>query len=169
MEDIKMVEDDTFSELEELLADEDIASMSIYTDIKLKGARNEIIENALVDTGAEISLMPLSLGANIGAWYTGQQTDVVGVHGEARTLPIIVAYLYLPSLNNMGGQFAFAMNNTGQELIVGMDILKPLGIIIDTKTHQLSVKNEIWEAFKTLAAGGVFIFAGIKLLGVLSK
>ena len=169
MEDIKMVEDDTFSELEELLADEDIASMGIYTDIKLKGARNEIIEDALIDTGAEISLMPLSLDINIGAWSIDQQKDVVGVHGEARTLPIKIAYLYFPSLNNMGGQFPFAVNNTGQELIVGMDILKPLGIIIDTKTHQLSVKNEIWEAFKTFSAVGVFIFTGIKLLGELSK
>jgi Retroviral aspartyl protease. len=118
-------------------------------DVKLHGARDGIVETALIDTGAEISLMPLSIAANIGAWRTNQQANVVGVYGEARTLPIIVAYLYFPSLNNIGGQFVFAMSsNTGQELIVGMDILKPLGITIDTKTHQISVKNEIWEAFK---------------------
>ena len=143
--------------------------MSIYADIKLQGARNEIIKRALIDTGAEISLMPLSIAANIGAWRTNQQTNVVGVHGEAKTLPIIVAYLYFPSLNNIGGQFAFAMSNTGQEVIVGMDILKPLGITIDTKTYQLLVKNEIWEAFKTLAAIGVLVIGGVKLLEALSE
>jgi len=143
--------------------------MRIYADVTLQGARNGIIEKALIDTGAEISLIPLSVAANIGAWRTNQQTNVVSVHGEDRTLPIIVAHLYFPSLNNIGGQFAFAMSNTGQELIVGMDILKPLGITIDTKTHQLSVKNEIWEAFKTLSAVGVLFVGGVKLFEALSK
>lgn len=143
--------------------------MRIDVDVKLQGARSEIIETALIDTGAEISMMPLSIAANIGAWRTNQQTNVVGVHGETRILPIIVACLDFPSLNNVGGQFAFAMSNSGQELIVGMDILKPLGITIDTKTHQLYVKNEIWEAFKTLSAIGVLFIGGIKLLEALSE
>ena len=141
----------------------------IYVDVKLKGARGEITKAALIDTGAERSLMPLSTAVNIGAWGTNQQTNVVGVHEQARTLSIIVAYLHFPSLSNIGAQFAFAMSNKGQELIVGMDILKPSGITIDTTTHQLSVKNEIWEAFKTLAAVGVFVYGGLKLLEVLSE
>ena len=143
--------------------------MRIYVDVKVGGETGEVIENALVDTGAEISLMPLSIATNIGAWSTNQQTNVVGVHGQARILPIVVAYLYFPSLKNVGGQFAVAMSNTEQELIVGMDILKPLGITIDTKTHQLSVKNETWEAFKTLATVGVLIYGGIKILEKLSE
>ncbi|MFQ6088927.1 MAG: hypothetical protein ACE5K0_08515 [Candidatus Methanofastidiosia archaeon] len=143
--------------------------MKIHTIVKLQGARSEIFERALIDTGAEISLIPLSLGTNIGAWRTNQQTNVVGVHGEAKTLPIIAAYLYFPLLNNTGGQFTFVMSNTGQEIIVGMDILKPLGITINTKTHQLSVKNEIWEAFKTLAALGVLFSGGVKLFEALSE
>ena len=113
--------------------------------------------------------MPLSIAQTIGAWSTNQQTEVVGVHGQARTLPIIVAYLYFPSLKNVGGQFAFAMSNTEQELIVGIDILKPLGITIDTKTHQLSVKNETWEAFKTLSTVGLLVYCGIKILKKLSE
>ena len=153
--------------------------MRIYPDVKLQGERNEIIERGLIDTGAEISLMPLSIAAKIGAWRTNQQTNVVGIHGEGRTLPIIVAHLYFPSLNNIGGKFPFAMSNTEQELsvgmdieqklIVGMDILKPLGITIDTKTHQLSVKSEIWEAFKTLTTVGVLVYGGLKLLDALSE
>ena len=143
--------------------------MRIYADVKIKGARNEIIEKALVDTGADISLMPFSLARSIGAWRTNQQVDVAGIHGEARTLPIIVANLHFPSLNNIGGRLPFAMSNTERELIVGMDILNPLGIAIDTKTHQLSVKNEIWEAFKTLAGIGVLIFGAVKVLEALSS
>ena len=143
-------------------------SMSITVDTRLVGESGEITEAALIDTGAEISLMPLSTAENIGAWRTNQQTNVVGVHGQSRTLPNIAAYLYFPSLNNIGGQFAFAMSTT-DEFIVGMDILKPLGITIDAKTHQLSVKNDIWEAFKTLAGIGVLFFGGVKLLEALSK
>jgi len=143
--------------------------MRIYVGVKLKGGTNETTENALVDTGAEISLLPVSIAINIGAWSTNQQTNVVGVHGQARTLPIVVGHLYFPSLNNVGGQFAFAMSDIEQEPIVGMDILKPLGITIDTRTHELSVKNEIWEAFKKLAAVGVLTYGGIKILKKLSE
>ena len=149
--------------------------MKIQVNVKLKGERNEIIEKALVDTGAEISLMPLSMAKSIGAWHTNTQTSVVGVHGIAKTLPIIAVHLSFLSLKNIGGQFLFAMatprpeDTLEPELIVGMDILKPLGIIVDTKTHRLSVKNEIWEAFKELTALGVIFFAGIKLFEALSK
>ncbi len=143
--------------------------MDIYTDIKLRGARNEIIEKALIDTGAEISLLPLNIAKKIGAWSTNRQTNVVGIHGKSKTLPIIVAYFYFPLLNSVGGKFEFVASNTGKELIVGMDILKPLGITIDTKTQQLLVKNEIWEAFKTLSAVGVLVYGGVKLLEAMSE
>ena len=143
--------------------------MSIYVDVKLAGETTEIIENALVDTGAEISMMPLSIATNIGAWSTNQQTNIIGVHRQARMLPIIVASLYFPSLNNVGGQVAFAMSDIEQELIIGMDILKPLGIIVDTKTNKLTIKNEVWEAFKSIVTTGVIIYAGIKILGKLPK
>ena len=143
--------------------------MRIYANVRLQGANNESVENAIIDTGAEISLMPSRIAVNIGAWCTNQQMNVVGVHGEARTLPIIVAHLHFPALNDVGGQFAFVMSNTERELLIGMDILNPLGITIDTQTHQLSIKNEIWEAFKTLAAVGVIIYGGVKLLEALSE
>ena len=84
-------------------------------------------------------------------------------------MPIIVACVYFPSLKGIGGRFPFVMDSTGRKLIIGMDILKPLEITIDTKTHQLSVKNEIWEAFKTLSAIGVLVVGGVKLLEALSK
>jgi len=42
--------------------------------------------------------------------------------------------------------------------------LKPLGIGIETKTGELSIKNEIWEAFKTISGIGVTFFLGVKIL-----
>lgn len=143
--------------------------MRIYVEVQLQGETNSTSHSALVDTGAELSLIPSSIARNIGAWNTSQQTNVVGVHGQGRILPIVVANLYFPSLNNAGGEVAFAMSDVEQELIVGMDILRPLGIIVDTKTSKLSIKNEIWEAFKTLATVGVLVWGGIKGLQKLSE
>lgn len=82
--------------------------------------------------------------------------------------PLVVSYIYFPSLKNIGGQLTLAMSD-GDELIIGMDLLSPLGITIDTGTHVLSVKNEIWEAFKALSAIGVIFFAGVKIAEVLSE
>jgi len=130
--------------------------------------REKIRVRALIDTGADISIIPSSIAYRIGAWHTNQQTTIVGVHGKAKMLPLVSAYLYFPFLNNKGGKFIFAMNNR-EEPIVGMDILRPIGITINTKTHQLSIKNEVWEAFKTLAAVGVIVWGGIKLFEALSK
>ena len=143
--------------------------MRIYVEVHLQGETNYTSHSALVDTGAELSLIPLSIARNIGAWSTSQQTNVVGVHGQGRILPIVIANLYFPSLNNVGGEVAFAMSDVEQELIIGMDILRPLGIIVDTKTSKLSIKNEIWEAFKTLATVGVLVWGGIKALQKLSE
>lgn len=143
--------------------------MRIYVEVQLQGETNSTSHSALVDTGAELSLIPSSIARNIGAWNTSQQTNVVGVHGQGRILPIVVTNLYFPSLNNAGGEVAFAMSDVEQELIVGMDILRPLGIIVDTKTSKLSIKNEIWEAFKTLATVGVLVWGGIKALQKLSE
>lgn len=143
--------------------------MRIYVEVQLHGETNSTSHSALVDTGAELSLIPSSIARNIGAWNTSQQMNVVGVHGQGRILPIVVTNLYFPSLNNAGGEVAFAMSDVEQELIVGMDILRPLGIIVDTKTSELSIKNEIWEAFKTLATVGVLVWGGIKALQKLSE
>lgn len=138
--------------------------MRIYQTIRFEGARNTIQENALIDTGAEISMIPLRLAQMIGAQRTDQTTNITGVHGQSRTLPLGVVYVYFPSLNNIGGRFLVAISDIDSEPIIGMDVMKPLGISIDTQTNQLSVKNEIWEAFKTLAGVGVLTFAGIKIL-----
>jgi len=143
--------------------------MGTHLSLKLRGESNELVLSALVDTEAETSMMHSTIARNIGAWLTNVLTNVEDVQGEVRTLPIVTAYLNFPSLMNIGGEFAFAMRDEGEGLIVGTDILELSGITVDTRTHQLSIKNETWEAFKTLADVGVLIYAGVKRLEVLSR
>jgi len=143
--------------------------MGTHLSLKLRGESNELVLSALVDTEAETSMMHSTIARNIGAWLTNVLTNVEDVQGEVRTLPIVTAYLNFPSLMNIGGEFAFAMRDEGEGLIVGTDILELSGITVDTRTHQLSIKNETWEAFKKLADVGVLIYAGVKRLKVLSR
>ena len=143
--------------------------MRIHASVKLQGENNELVVSALIDTEAEISMMHSTIARNIGAWRTNVLANVEDVQGEVRTLPIVVAYLNFPSLMNIGGELAFAMSDEGGGLIMGTDILELLGITVDTRTHQLSVRNETWETFKKLAGVGVLIYAGVKTLKALSR
>jgi predicted aspartyl protease len=138
--------------------------MRIRERVNVQGGFGEAMTDGLVDTGAELSMIPASLAGRIGAWTTAYQRTVLGVHQDARTLPIMVVTLTFPRLK-VAGQFLFAMADVGEELILGMDVLAPLGISVDTGTQDLSVRNEVWEAFKTLAALGVLVVGGVKLLG----
>lgn len=142
---------------------------SIYVNAKIGGARARLNIRSLVDTGAEISSLPENLARCIGAWKTNRQTTVVGVHNQSRTLQLIVCRIWFPSLGNIGARVPFAMTDNDQEPIIGMDVLKPMGISINTKTGVLSVQNEVWEAFKTLAGAGVAFYAGISLLEALTE
>jgi hypothetical protein len=143
--------------------------MGTHLSVKLRGENKELTLSALVDTEAETSMMHSTIARNIGVWLTNVLTNIEDVQGEVRTLPIVTAYLNFPSLMDIGGEFAFAMREEGEGLIVGRDILELLGITVDDRTHQLSIKNETWEAFKTLADVGVPIYAGVKRLEVLSR
>jgi len=139
-------------------------NVRIYKDIKFKGAREEVIKKALIDTGAERSLMPVELAKEVSAWRTKQEINIVGIHKQGKKLPVDIAGVFFPSLNNIGGNFLVAVTPIEKEPIIGMDILGPLGISIDARTHQLSVKNAIWEAFKTLSAIGILTYGVIKII-----
>ena len=138
--------------------------MRIYKPIKFRGARDETIRESLIDTGASISLIPRELAITVGAWHTDQYVDVTGVHGQSRALPIGKIGIFFPALGDKGGYFLVAVSDVEKEPIIGMDVLKPLGISIETKTEELSIKNEIWEAFKTISGIGVAFFLGVKIL-----
>lgn len=143
--------------------------MRIYKQILFQGAETEIIENALIDTGAEISMIPKGLANSIGAWHTNQNMDIIGVHNHKRTLPIGIANIYFSSLDDVGGQFSIAISDLEEEPLIGMDIMRPLGININTRTHKVTVNNETWEAFKTLSGIIVGGFIVVKALDAIFK
>jgi len=138
--------------------------MRIYKRIKFRGAHDETIKESLIDTGASISIIPRELAITVGAWRTDQYTIITGVHGQLKDLPIGKIGIFFPALGDKGGYFLVAVSDVEEEPIIGMDVLKPLGISIETKTGELSVKNEIWEAFKTISGIGVAFFLGVKIL-----
>lgn len=141
---------------------------SIYEKVRIGGVRERVIVHCLVDTGAEISLLPVNLARHIGVWETKRQITVVCVHNQSRTLQLIDCRIWFPSLGNVDGQVRFAMTDNDQEPIIGMDVLKRIGISINTKTGVLSIQNEVWEVFKTFAGAGLALYAGINLLEALS-
>jgi len=136
---------------------------AIYVPVRFKGARNEVVRRSLIDTGAEISLVPIDLARQVGAWCTNQTIGITGIHGHSRIVPLVKMGIFFPKLSGKGGYFLIAVGDTNEPLI-GIDVLRLLGIEIDTRTGKLEVKNEIWEAFKTLSAVGVILFTGIKVL-----
>ena len=70
--------------------------MKISQTIRLKGTRKLVTTNALINTGAEISIIPLRIAIKVGAWKTGQKIDVIGIHGEQRKLPLgVITFIFL--------------------------------------------------------------------------
>jgi predicted aspartyl protease len=144
--------------------------MRIYKSVNFQGAKSTILAKALIDTGASITLIPLGLAQKIGARLTGQSIIVSGVNDKiGRALPCGVANITFPSLDNKGGPFFLVVSDVENKPIIGIDILTPLGIHIDTKTQELSIKNESWEAFKTLTASGALFLGALEGLKALEK
>lgn len=148
--------------------------MSIYEDIEVEGVNVKVTVKALIDTGAQISIVPLKLVRKIGAPYLVRKSGnirrlirvpVFGIHGNVKRYPLVVVTIKFPKLG-VGGKFVIAAGEVSTP-IVGMDILNPLGINIDTKTGNVYVKNELWEAFKIISTVGVGIWIGKKIWNML--
>jgi len=140
--------------------------MRILHNVHIRGQHKQTLSNALIDTGASVSMLAEKEAHRIGAWLTNHSIHVSGVHGDTRKLDVLLADIKFPGLGDVGGRFAFVL---GQATIVGMDILNPLGVVIDTSTGELSVKNDVWESFKTIAATGVIVWGAAKVLDAISE
>ncbi len=68
--------------------------MRIYKLIK--GAKDETVEQSLIDIGASISLLPIELAKQVEAWRTNQNVNVIGVHGQSRNLPLGKIGIFFP-------------------------------------------------------------------------
>lgn len=140
----------------------------ILEKVIIKGTKGQWTYDALIDTGATVSLIPKALADQVGVTKTLVTRSVQGVHRDIKTFPVVIANLHFVTLNR-GSDFPFVMSNSTDELIVGMDIMMPLGISIDTKTGKLTVINEVWEGFKNLATAGVIVTGIAWFLGEIFK
>lgn len=54
-------------------------NMQIRYPVFLQGSRGQVISNALIDTGAEVSVMPTGAAQEIGAWLTNYNQALTGI------------------------------------------------------------------------------------------
>lgn len=140
--------------------------MQIRELIHLGGARGGAWPSALIDTGAEMSVIPSGVASEIGALATGRHVSLTGVHRDTKTLALMQAEMWFPDLQ-AGGWFEFAVSDHARDIIVGMDILNPLGVSIDTETGHLSRKGETFGAFFKLALISGAVLFGSKIAGAM--
>lgn len=143
--------------------------MIIYEDVQLRGTKASVVEKALIDTGATVSLIPGHIAEQIGVWPTQERITLHNFQGEPKVIDAqyVIAELFFPALNGVGSKFAFAVDDKLENPIIGLDIMNLLGVSIDTSTGKLEIKNKVWEAFKTLSGivgVGVLVYFGIKKL-----
>lgn len=135
----------------------------IYTDLIFRGKQRGIKIRALVDTGATISVIPDHIARLMVYNRTPYTVFLRGFIKtiQASTSPIVIADTYFPAVRKRG-RFTYAVVHGADQILIGMNILSVSGIYISTRTGELSVRNETWEAFKTLsglvALGGIGYF-----------
>ena len=138
--------------------------MQIRKDIILEGAKSKCV-NALIDTGASITLLPKKLADEIGARYTGEKQPLSGIFDNSGDVgEVAIINVKFPFLNNLNYLARVAVSAKATDVLIGLDVLNPLKMTIDTDTHELSVKNEVVEFGKAslMIVGGVVV-AGLIL------
>lgn len=127
--------------------------MDITKPVKFKGEFGELTVDSLIDTGASISIIPLDIAQQIGAWKTNDQMQIIGVNNQSSLLPLGAVIVQFPMFNNIGGKLVIPVSDKETRPIIGMDIMNPLGIIIDTKTRTLNLRGHENENSKDILAG----------------
>jgi predicted aspartyl protease len=122
--------------------------MKIYENIIYKASKGSTSLKSLIDTGATVTMIPISLAKKIGAYRTDKTIKLVGVHGQEKTCEVAVLKLYFPSLDNLGGALSVAVTDFEEEPLIGMDILSRYEIIINTQKLTLETKKPLTDLFK---------------------
>lgn len=147
--------------------------MEINHQVKFKGEKSEIIANSLIDTGASISIIPLDIAIQIGAWETGQQIEIVGVNNQRSIVPLGAVIIQFPQFNNIGSKVVIPVSENQKKPIIGMDILSPLGFIIDTKNKSIMLNDKSDSGFKDFYVGvgkaTLFIAGTVIIINVLKE
>lgn len=137
--------------------------MQILKDIILEGSKSKTVK-VVIDTGASMTLLPKKIADEIGVRYTGEKQPLGGAFESLNDIAeVAIVNIKFPFLNNLNYVAKVAVSTKAIGVLIGMDILNPLKIIIDTNTHQIVVKDEMKEAVKT----GLMIVGGAAVLGTI--
>ncbi len=137
--------------------------MQIRKDIIIEGLRSKIL-NVLIDTGAEMTLLPKKVADEIGVRYTGEKRFMGGAfEGLDDIIDMAIVNIKFPFLNNRNHVATVAVSTKATDILLGLDVLNQLKMTIDIHTHQIVVKNEVVEAAKT----GLMIAGGVAVVGVI--
>ena len=119
----------------------------------IEGLRSTNV-SALIDTGASYTMLPKQLADEIGVRYTGERVQLGGAFaGGSDNAYLAFATLKFPFFDNLTYMPKIAISEKATDILVGMDVLNPLKIVIDSHTGELTIKDEIVD----LAKGGLMI------------
>lgn len=137
--------------------------MKIKKDIVFEGISGKSV-NAVIDTGASYTLLPKRIADEIGVRYTGERLKLGGAFlGLSDNTHIAIANIKFPFLNNLTYSSRIAVSERAKNTLIGMDVLNPLKIVVDTRTGELTIKDDLVE----LAKGGLMVVgAGVVAYGL---
>lgn len=127
-----------------------MAITRIEKPVTFTGSQGTTTVTAIIDTGATTTLLPRSIAADIGTHATGFRRWVGGIAG-GEDMEFAIAGVTFPTLGK-GNQILVAISDNFPVPLIGMDVMSPMGITIDTESGEFKLNNKLWEAFKTVSA-----------------
>jgi len=103
--------------------------------IAAPGGEAAVLLSALVDTGADCTLVPASIPRQVGLPRV-DQLDLEGIEGVARTAPVHAALVELAGRRVLARVVAY-----GAEAIVGRDLLEGLTAVLDGPGRRLAIRT----------------------------
>ena len=74
---------------------------------------------ALIDRGALISMIPLDLAQQIGAWKTNDKIQIIEVYNQMSLLLLCAVIIEFPMFNYIGGKLIVAVSDKETRPIIG--------------------------------------------------
>ncbi len=94
---------------------------------------------ALVDSGADVTLVPVSLLEDIGAWES-ESGVLRSQFGDAHAVSLYLVTIQVED-TRLPGVYV-AADDSGTELILGRDVLNKLAIFLDGPLQETSVLDD---------------------------
>ena len=141
--------------------------VKIFHPLRIEGDGEFLTVDAIIDIGADLTMIPSGIAWKVGAKATGETIPITGVHGQAIDHPISYVNLKFPKLKNAGGDFSVVVTDSLPNPLIGMDVLGPLRVRIESDEKELSIPNKGWEKFAKGATITGLEYLGFRILGEL--